>query len=318
MLAALEQQLTSAVDRLSESVVSLSSVRLATARGRIVGPVEGSGSGVVVDEAGIIVTNYHVIDGASRVLVHFPDGRDLEGEVAGGDAATDLAVVRVEAGGLRAAPLGDSDNLKVGQIALAIGNTLGLPGGPTVSVGVISALGRPLPGTDYVFEGLVQTDAAINPGNSGGPLANLSGEVVAVNTAMVPFAQGVGFAVPVNTVRRIVTEIRDHGRVVRSWLGISGVTLYPTMARRYGLLTETGVLVAEVFPSSPAQLAGMRPGDVIIGVDQRPLRDMKELLLALSRQPVGTELPVAVVRRGVERRLTLKPVERPAEIPPRT
>jgi serine protease Do len=315
MLAPIESEVTAAVDRLSESVVSLSSYRLASREGRLLGPVEGSGSGIVLDTEGHIVTNHHVIDGASRVLVHLPDGREVDAEVVGSDEATDVALVRVSAGGLKPVPLGDSDHLKVGQVALAVGNSLGLPGGPTVSAGVISALGRPLPGTDYIFEGLIQTDAAINPGNSGGPLANLNGEVVGVNTAMVPFAQGVGFAVPVNTVRRITTEIREHGRVLRPWLGISGVTLTTPVARRYGILAEAGVLVAEVIASGPAAHAGLRPGDVIVGADQRPLKDMKSLLVALSRQPVGSELPLAVLRRGVERRVVLKPALRPEQIP---
>ena len=172
----------------------------------------------------------------------------------GSDPATDVALVRVNAENLPSATLGDSESLKVGQFVLAIGNALGLPGAPTVSMGVISALGRPLPGTDFVLEGLVQTDAAINPGNSGGPLADLEGRVIGINTAMIPFAQGVGFAIPSDTIKRIVDQISKHGRVVRPWLGISGLDVNPSIARRYGLSVESGVLLAEVMRDSPAHM----------------------------------------------------------------
>ncbi len=199
-LTFLENQITDAVERLSESVVCINSKKLTMdARFGLV-PQEGTGSGIIVDARGYAVTNNHVIDGADRVWINLKDRRTLAGEVIGGDPATDLAVVRVGANNLPTAELGDSEKLKVGQIALAIGITLGLPGGPTVSGGVISALGRPLPGLDFVFEGLIQTDAAINPGNSGGPLADLNGNVIGINTAMIPHAQGVGFAIPINTI----------------------------------------------------------------------------------------------------------------------
>jgi len=166
-LSALENQITEAVERLSECVVSIDSVRVTRDFRYGLVPLEGKGSGVIIDKNGFIVTNNHVIDGATRVQVHIKDGRTLLGEVVGSDSSTDVALIRVEASNLPAANLGDSEHLKVGQIALAIGNALGLQGGPTVSMGVVSALGRPLPGTDFIFEGLVQTDTAINPGNSG-------------------------------------------------------------------------------------------------------------------------------------------------------
>ncbi len=188
-LTSLEGQITGAVEKLSESVVSIDSVRVTRNFAYGVVPIEGKGSGVIIDPRGYVVTNNHVIDGATRVQVHLKDGRSFVGEVVGSDPSTDIAVVRIEAENLPAASLGDSEKLKVGQFALAIGNTLGFQGAPTVSLGVVSALGRPLPGADFIFEGLIQTDTAINPGNSGGPLADISGSVIGMNTAMIPYAQ---------------------------------------------------------------------------------------------------------------------------------
>ncbi|TMI30943.1 trypsin-like serine protease, partial [Candidatus Bathyarchaeota archaeon] len=216
-LSALENQVTEAVERLSESVVSIDSVRVTRDFRYGLVPIEGKGSGLIIDRSGYVITNNHVIDESTRVQVHLKDGRTFLGEVVGSDASTDIAVIKVQADNLPAASLGDSEKLKVGQIALAIGNTLGLQGGPTVSMGVVSALGRPLPGTDFIFEGLIQTDTAINPGNSGGPLADIGGNVIGMNTAMIPFAQGVGFAIPVNTMKWVVQQILEKGRVIRPW-----------------------------------------------------------------------------------------------------
>jgi len=243
ILTSLESQITGAVERLSESVVSIDSVRVTRDFAFGVVPIEGKGSGLIIDSKGYVITNNHVIDGAAKVQIHLKDGRSYVGEVVGSDPSTDIAVIHVEAENLPAATLGDSEQLKVGQLALAIGNTLGLQGGPTVSLGVVSALGRPLPGADFIFEGLIQTDTAINPGNSGGPLADISGNVIGMNTAMIPYAQGVGFAIPVNTIKWVMQQIREKGRVVRPWLGIYGTTLNEALARRYDLPADSGVLV---------------------------------------------------------------------------
>jgi S1-C subfamily serine protease len=233
--------LVRSIDKLNESVVSIEIMRLQRNFGFGVVPLEGQGSGVIIDPRGYIITNNHVIDGASRVQVHLRDGTSFEGQVIGHDPATDVALIRVKTNEtLPAASLGNSDDLKVGQFALAIGNALGLPGGSTASLGVIGALGRPLPWAEFIFEGLIQTDAAINPGNSGGPLADIEGNVVGINTAMVPYAQGVGFAIPINAVKRVVEQIFENGRVVRPWLGISGLNLNKQIARRYNLHVESG------------------------------------------------------------------------------
>ncbi len=231
ILTSLESQITGAVEKLSEAVVSIDSVRVTRnfAYGAV--PIEGKGSGVIIDPKGYVVTNNHVIEDATRVQVHLKDGRSFVGEVVGTDPSTDIAIVRVEAENLPAAVLGDSEKLKVGQLALAIGNTLGLQGGPTVSLGVVSALGRPLPGADFIFEGLIQTDTAINPGNSGGPLADIGGNVIGMNTAMIPYAQGVGFAIPVNTIKWVMQQLLEKGIVIRPWLGIHGTIVNEALAR---------------------------------------------------------------------------------------
>ena len=313
-LSALENQVTEAVERLSESVVSIDSVRVTRDFRYGLVPIEGKGSGLIIDRKGYVITNNHVIDGATRVQVHLKDGRTFLGEVVGSDASTDIAVIKVEADNLPAASLGDSEKLKVGQIALAIGNTLGLQGGPTVSMGVVSALGRPLPGTDFIFEGLIQTDTAINPGNSGGPLADIGGNVIGMNTAMIPFAQGVGFAIPVNTMKWVVQQILEKGRVVRPWLGISGANMNQAIARRYDLPADSGVLVVEVDSRGPAYEAGMRVGDVIIQIGSHPVKQMKDILMALSKLAIKEEVEVGFIRLNAKRKALLRLKESPIAV----
>ncbi len=298
-LTELETRITSAVDSVAPAVASVESLRLGRRRGWG-GPfgAQAQASAFVIDPAGYLVTNQHVVDGAAQLRVQLANGQELAGEVVGGDPVTDVALVKVDAVGLASVRLGRSEDLRVGQIVLAIGNALGLPGGPTVSTGVVSALGRPLPGSDFVFEGLVQTDAAINPGNSGGPLVDLSGSVVGVNTAMVPFAQGVGFAIPIHAVNRIADELRAKGRIVRPWMGITVAELRPEVALRYGLEVGSGLLVGEVAPRSPAHKAGLKAGDVVTRVGPSEVRNVRDLVGALSQYPVGTDVEVGYRRKG--------------------
>ncbi len=305
-----EGQVTQAVEKLSDSIVGVSSMRLERRFFGIV-PLEGQGSGIILDRKGLIVTNNHVIDGASQVRVSLKDGRTFTGEVVGADEATDVAVIRLDADDLPAAELGDSEALKVGQFVLAIGNALALPGGPTVSMGVLSAKGRPLPGSDFIFEGLLQTDAAVNPGNSGGPLADLDGRIIGITTMMIPYAQGMGFAIPINTVKKIAQEILENGRVSRRWIGISGIDVTPQLARRYDLQTASGFLVAEVVPRSPADYAGIRSGDVVVGADGGEVKHTKDLLLAISRVGAGGSVRLEVDRMGRRGSLDVKPSEAP-------
>jgi serine protease Do len=314
-LTELEGQITGAVERLSESVVGIESTRITRDYRFGMVPVEGQGSGVIIDPRGIIVTNNHVVDESARVQVNLKDGRTFVGEVIGTDSATDVALVKVEAAdNLPFATLGDSEKLKVGQIVLAIGNALGLPGAPTVSMGLIGALGRPLPGTDFVVEGLIQTDAAINPGNSGGPLADLDGKVIGMNTAMIPFAQGMGFAIPSETIKRIMDQINRNGRVVRPWLGISGMDVNKFVARRYNLAVEQGVLLAEVLNEAPARDAGLRIGDILMKIGESKVEGMKDLVGALSHLAIGDEVSVQFVRNGTSYETKLRLKEAPEKI----
>ncbi len=310
-LTPLEEQITSSIDSLQPSVVGVESLRAGRPRAGRPEARAAQGTGVLTDAAGYLVTNQHVVDGATAIRVHVADGRDLPGELVGGDEVTDVALVKVDADHLVPARLGNSEELKVGQLVLAIGHTLGLPGGPTVSAGVISALGRPLPGSDFVFEGLIQTDAAINPGNSGGPLVDLTGAVIGINTAVVPFAQGVGFAIPIHAVQRLAEDLRRHGRVVRPWIGISLVELRPEVARQYGTTPYAGLLVAEVVPRSPAHRSGLRPGDVVVRVGPFEIHRLRDLLETLARFPVGSETELEFLRRGDTRRTTLPVEEQP-------
>ncbi len=296
-LSVLEDEIVAAVESLSEHVVSLNSQRILAHPRRGIVPMEGSGSGLLLDKDGLVVTNHHVIADATHVRVTLHDGREFQGEVIGSDPATDIAVLKIDAGVVAPAAFGDSERLKVGQVVLAIGNTLGLPGGPTVSTGVVSALGRPMPWSQFVFEGLIQTDAAINPGNSGGPLADRHGNVIGINTAMVPFAHGIGFAVPINTVKWVAQELVKYGHVVRPYLGVVGVTVTPSLARVHDLKADRGILVVQVQPQSQAQRAGLRAGDILTRIGDRELNGMRDLLEALSKTGIGSTAPLAY-RRG--------------------
>ena len=297
-LSAFESRITNAVEAVGPSVAGVESLHLARRhRGGEIG-VPARATAVVIDRAGFLITNQHVVEGATRIRVHLADGRELDGEVVGGDERTDVALLRVDGIDVPPARLGESENLRVGQLVLAVGHALGLPGGPTVSVGVVSALGRPLPGSDFIFEGLIQTDAAINPGNSGGPLVDLEGAVVGINSAMVPFAQGVGFALPIHAVARIADELRRNGRVVRPWVGVMVAELGPDLARQYSLPPWSGLLVADVVARSPAHRAGIRAGDLLREVGPFGVTRVRDLLEALAKFPVGSEVPLALQRRG--------------------
>lgn len=314
-LTGLESSITAAVEALSPSVAGVESHRIVGRGPRGVAFARPAGAtAVAIDRSGYLLTNQHVVEGATQVLVHLPDGRELPAEVIGGDSVTDVALVKVDAIDVTPARLGDSEGLKVGQFVLAVGYALGLPGGPTVSAGVVSALGRPLPGSDFIFEGLIQTDAAINPGNSGGPLADLNGAVVGINTAMIPFAQGVGFAIPMAAVSRIVDELRRHGRVVRPWIGVMVAELRPEVAHQHGFAPYAGLLVAEVVRRSPAHRAGVRPGDLLRRVGPFEVHRVRDLLEGLSKFPVGSDVEVLLERRGTASSVVV-PLEENPEAP---
>ena len=306
-----ENVLVNAVDKVSKSVVNIASVRMMQDQLFRVFPVEGVGSGVIIDERGYILTNNHVIDDAERLKVTLPDGRVLRGKVAGMDETTDLAVVKVESDEpLPVAQLGDSASLKAGQIVIAIGNPFGLTGGPTVTAGIVSSLNLSIQARTGVLD-LVQTDAAINPGNSGGPLINTKGEVVAINTANMPYAQGIGFAVPVNTAKEILKELVEKGKVSRPWIGIASIKVTPRVARYYGLPSGEGALVAGVEPYSPADDAGLRRGDVIEEIDGSRVEDPSQISERVRKKKVNEKVTVTVNRYGRQLQLGVQVDERP-------
>lgn len=306
-----EDVLVGAVDKASKSVVNIASVRMMHDYFFRVFPVEGVGSGVVIDESGHILTNNHVIDDAERLKVTFPDGRVLRGKVVGADEATDLAVIKVEPDGpLPVAPLGDSSSLTAGQVAIAIGNPFGLTGGPTVTAGIISSLNRSIQSRTGVLE-LIQTDAAINPGNSGGPLVNTKGEVIGINTAKMPYAQGIGFAVPINTAKAIIKELVEKGRVSRPWIGVMSVKVTPQVARYYGLPAASGALVAGVEPYSPADDVGLRKGDIIEEIDGTKVEDPTEVASHVLGKKPGSKVTIMVNRYGRQFQTGVEVDERP-------
>ena len=296
---------------MGKSIVNIASVRMLHDQLFRVFPVEGVGSGVIIDEKGYVLTNNHVIDDAERLKVTLADGRVLKGKVAGTDEVTDLAVLKVESEEpLPAAALGDSDGLKAGQIVLAIGNPFGLTGGPAVTAGIVSSLDRSIQTRNGVLE-LIQTDAAINPGNSGGPLVNTKGEVVAINTANMPYAQGIGFAVPVNTAKKILQELIEKGKVARPWIGISSIKVTPRLARFYGLPAREGALVAGVEPYSPADDAGLRKGDIIEEIDGSRVEDPSEIASKVKVKQMNEKLVLTVNRYGRQLQVPVQVDERP-------
>lgn len=255
----------------------------------------GSGSGVIVRSDGIILTNAHVVGNARVVEIRTADGRTFDGTVLGRDEDVDTAVVRVDARNLPAAPLGDSDRLEVGQIAIAIGNPLGLE--RTVTRGVVSAMNRDPRGIGLAA-GLIQTDAAINPGNSGGPLLDSSGRVIGINTAILVGTTGLGFAIPINVATDVMNQLLTTGRVQRAYLGISFVGITREIARQFDLPVERGVAVMEVVAGSPAARAGLRRGDFIVGFEGDEVSDDGDLRRLLRTRRPGDTIRVEIVRNN--------------------
>jgi serine protease Do len=262
-------------------------------------PRRGEGSGFILSADGYILTNHHLVPGAGRIRVRLADKRELHAVRIGSDPATDLALIKVEARGLPAVKLGDSDRLRVGDWVCAIGNPLEFD--HTATVGVVSSLGRKL--FNQSFDAYIQTDAAINPGNSGGPLVNLQGEVVGINAAVSSEAQGIGFAVPINVARDVLGQLRERGRVERGWLGIQLHELDPDLGRLIGLVEPRGALVMDVEEGASAARAGIRRWDVITRLSGREIADGDDLVRTIAAMPPGSEVQVGLVRDG--RPLTL-------------
>jgi serine protease Do len=294
-----ENLIVNAIEKVSKSVVNIASVRMVKDQLLRIFPVEGVGSGVIIDKKGYILTNYHVIDKADKLKITTTDGNFFDGFVVGTDKVTDLAIVRIESKeAFSFAELGNSENLRIGQIVIAIGNPFGLSGGPTVTAGIISSLNRNLQFENGIME-LIQTDAAINPGNSGGPLIDTNGKVIGINTAKIPYAQGMGFAIPINVAKTIQLDLIEKGQVTnRPWMGISTIKITRQLARYYGLPTGEGILVAEVQQNSPAGLADLRKGDIIESLDGKRITDPMQISSNIRKKNVKDKVVVRINRYG--------------------
>lgn len=272
----------------------------------------GTGSGFILSQDGKILTNAHVVDGASEVTVTLKDGRTFTGKVLGTDALTDVAVIKIEADNLPTVQQGNSDNLQVGEWAIAIGNPLGLDN--TVTTGIISATGRlsSQVGVGDKRVEFIQTDAAINPGNSGGPLLNANGEVIGMNTAIIQNAQGIGFAIPINKAEKIAEQLIANGKVEHPFLGIQMVEITPEIKQKLkqsqelNVVADQGVLIVKVMPNSPADQAGLKPGDVIQSIEQEPLKNPGQVQQAVEKTDIGSTLPLQVERNGQTLDISIK------------
>src|SRR5262245_27692372 len=273
--------------------------------------VEGLGSGVIVDPNGTILTNEHVIRGASQIHVILADGRKLDAEVIGSDADKDLAVLKVNAkASLPAAKLGASNDLMIGEKAIAIGSPFGLK--KTVTVGVVSAVGRSFSADNRTYDDFIQTDASINPGNSGGPLLNIDAEVIGINSAIYAGGQGIGFAIPADKVRRIVAELTQFGKVRPAWIGIEAKDLTPSLAQSLGWDRNYGVIVEEVEPGSPAEQAGVLRGEVLAEVAGSRVEDSEDFNARMRGYPARASVSITLFRQGATRTVSITPVQYPS------
>ena len=294
-----EAEVLDILERVSRCVVNISTIRLIQNIFYQVLPVKGMGSGTIIGSEGYILTNNHVVEGAERIAVTLWNGEVLEGRLVGTCAIHDMAVVKVDRTNLPSAELGDSDKLRIGQHVYAIGNPFGLTGGPTITSGIISALNRTIEAKEGLLENLVQTDAAINPGNSGGPLVDLNGKIVAINTAIIPFAHGIGFAIPINSAKACAEEIINTGIHRRPWLGVIGLSLSEELSRYYGIPLSEGVLITRVVEGSPADEAGLMPGDIIIAMDNTLIPKIEKLLSEIHKRRVGEKVNLTFYREGL-------------------
>ena len=316
VLQELENVFVEIADRVKPAVVNISAASAPESLKRPETPRRppdspGSGSGVIIDKKGYIVTNNHVVGDAEEVEVRLSDKRRMTGKVIGKDPDTDLAVVKVESEtDLPVVVLGDSSNVRVGQWVIAVGNPFGLD--RTVTLGVVSAIGRENVQLSR-YEDFIQTDASINPGNSGGPLFNVEGEAIGINTAIINFAQGIGFAIPSNMVKQVVDQLILKGKVVRGWLGVGIQPVTKDLATKFGVKEGEGVLVNEVFEGDPAARAGLQPGDIVVKVNGKPVDTPQTLSRLVAGLGPGKKAEVEVMRDGKKKTLTVELTERKEE-----
>ena len=298
-----------AVERVAPAVVNIDVKQRVNGR-RGSREVGGSGSGFVIAPDGFVLTNSHVVHGATAVTVNLSDGREYPAQLIGDDPDTDLAVIRIDAPQLSYVRLADSEKLRVGQIVIAIGNPLGFQA--SVTAGVISALGRSMHAqSGRLIDNIVQTDAALNPGNSGGPLVNSAGEVIGVNTAMIRPAQGICFAIASNTAKFVAAWLIRDGKIRRSYIGVAGqnVPIHRRVVRFYNLPVETGVLVVSVEKESPAAKTGLREGDVIVSFNGEPIGSIHELHQRLMAEQIGIASKITIIRHTEKLELPIVPAE---------
>jgi S1-C subfamily serine protease len=314
LLDAYSRAVVNAAERVSPSVVNID-VRKSprgkeTTHFRLPEELRGNGSGFIFTPDGFILTNSHVVHHADRIDVTLSDGRRFQADMVGDDPDTDLAVVRINGPNLVPAPLGDSQKIRVGQLVIAIGNPYGFQ--YTVTSGVISALGRSLRSmSGRLIDNVIQTDAALNPGNSGGPLVTSQGDVIGVNTAMILAAQGICFAIAINTAKFVAGKLIKEGKIRRSYIGLGGqnVSLHRRIVRFYHLPVESGILVVSIEDNSPAQKAGLLEGDVIIAFNGQPIAGIDDLHKVLTEEKVGVRTSLTIVRRSEKMVLDIVPEE---------
>ncbi|MEX0790729.1 MAG: trypsin-like peptidase domain-containing protein [Actinomycetota bacterium] len=310
---AAEGSIPAVVEKVSPSVVAIFTQGLSTDFFFETVPTQGAGTGIIASEDGHILTNAHVVQDAQEIRVLFTDGEERTAELVGSDTDTDLAVIKVDADNLTVASFGNSDDLVVGESVVAVGQALGLRGGPTVTAGIISALDRSIRTQGAVLDNLIQTDAAINPGNSGGALTDMSGNVVGVNTAIAGDAQNIGFAIAITPARAIVEQLIETGRVIHPFLGVQMVGLSPAIASQRNIELEDGVLLVEVVPGSPAAQAGLQENDVIVEFDGEPAETPTDVSKVVNSKQPGDEVEITINRGGESRTVTATLIERPQE-----
>jgi len=309
LLDAYSRTVVSAVARVAPAVVNIGVKQRVSAR-RGERELSGNGSGFVITPDGFILTNSHVVHDAIAIIVNLPDGREYPAQLAGDDPDTDLAVVRIDAPQLRHVRLADSENLRVGQLVIAIGNPLGFEA--SVTAGVISALGRSMHAqSGRLIDNIIQTDAALNPGNSGGPLVNSAGEVVGVNTAMIRPAQGICFAIASNPAKFVAGWLIKDGKIRRSYIGVAGqnVPIHRRIVRFYGLLLDTGVLVVSVEKNSPAERAGLRQGDLIVAFNSQLIGTVHHLHKVLVGEQINVSASLTIIRHTEKLDVPILPAE---------